>query len=585
MAKKNTKKTKKRLSSAEISQRNEQRNQKKEICDILKNIGFEKLSYIDGKEFNYEGRTSELDDIFIFENVILLTEYTIGDPHLLKKSIFYDRVNSDKKAFINFMLQEEKLSSFKKYYQDNIKDKYSINQLRVKILYCSKKSISEEHKSVVNDVIYFDYHIVQYFKSLTKVIKKSSKYEFLEFIGIPFNEFGENILGSGHISINKFSGHILPEEKSSFKEGYKIVSFYIDAESLIKRAYVLRQEGWREKENIGYYQRMFEAKKISSMRKYLTENSRVFINNIISTIAENQIKLFDRKGNPIIINDKGEFEGDNASTNVTPALIEINDECNIIGLIDGQHRTYAYHEGDDIYEPHIAKLRKIQNLLVTGILFPQKESKESRLKFEANLFLEINLNQTKVKPKLQQEIELMITPFSNIAIGKRILKGLNSNGPLSNLIEQYSFEKGKIKTASIVSFGLKPLIKLDDIKSKDSLYSLWENQDKARLKERKSEEYQILNEYISFCITKIRDLLIAFKSELSSDKWETYTPQNPNGVLNVLRLLIENNKISDIQNYKEKLKDIDKFDFKKYKSSQYRKMGKDIYAKYFENAI
>ena len=585
MAKKNTKKTKKRLSSAEISQRNEQRNQKKEICDILKNIGFEKLSYIDGKEFNYEGRTSELDDIFIFENVILLTEYTIGDPHLLKKSIFYDRVNSDKKAFINFMLQEEKLSSFKKYYQDNIKDKYSINQLRVKILYCSKKSISEEHKSVVNDVIYFDYHIVQYFKSLTKVIKKSSKYEFLEFIGIPFNEFGENILGSGHISINKFSGHILPEEKSSFKEGYKIVSFYIDAESLIKRAYVLRQEGWREKENIGYYQRMFEAKKISSMRKYLTENSRVFINNIISTIAENQIKLFDRKGNPIIINDKGEFEGDNASTNVTPALIEINDECNIIGLIDGQHRTYAYHEGDDIYEPHIAKLRKIQNLLVTGILFPQKESKESRLKFEANLFLEINLNQTKVKPKLQQEIELMITPFSNIAIGKRILKGLNSNGPLSNLIEQYSFEKGKIKTASIVSFGLKPLIKLDDIKSKDSLYSLWEKHDKARLKERKSEEYQILNEYISFCITKIRDLLIAFKSELSSDKWETYTPQNPNGVLNVLRLLIENNKISDIQNYKEKLKDIDKFDFKKYKSSQYRKMGKDIYAKYFENAI
>ena len=55
-----------------------------------------------------------------------------------------------------------------------------------------------------------------------------------------------------------------------------------------------------------------------------------------------------------------------------------------------------------------------------------------------------------------------------------------------------------------------------------------------------------------------------------------------NGVLNVLRLLIENNKISDIQNYKGKLKDIDKFDFKKYKSSQYRKMGKDIYAKYFE---
>lgn len=55
MAKKNTKKTKKRLSSAEISQRNEQRNQKKEICDILKNIGFEKLSYIDVKNLIMKG--------------------------------------------------------------------------------------------------------------------------------------------------------------------------------------------------------------------------------------------------------------------------------------------------------------------------------------------------------------------------------------------------------------------------------------------------------------------------------------------------------------------------------------------------
>ena len=171
MAKKNTKENQEKTLFCRNFSTQRATKSEKEICDILKNIGFEKLSYIDGKEFNYEGRTSELDDIFIFENVILLTEYTIGDPHLLKKSIFYDRVNSDKKAFINFMLQEEKLSSFKKYYQDNIKDKYSINQLRVKILYCSKKSISEEHKSVVNDVIYFDYHIVQYFKSLTKVIK------------------------------------------------------------------------------------------------------------------------------------------------------------------------------------------------------------------------------------------------------------------------------------------------------------------------------------------------------------------------------------------------------------------------------
>jgi len=145
MAKKILKnKTKKKLSVEEIAQRKEQRDQKKEIREILRNIGFERLNYIDGKEFKFDGRTSEIDDIFINENIILITEYTIGDPgvHLLKKSIFYNKINSDIKAFIDFAINEEKLFSFKKFYEEEIKSKYSINQLRLKILYCSKKSIS-----------------------------------------------------------------------------------------------------------------------------------------------------------------------------------------------------------------------------------------------------------------------------------------------------------------------------------------------------------------------------------------------------------------------------------------------------------
>jgi len=352
----------------------------------------------------------------------------------------------------------------------------------------------------------------------------------------------------------------------------------------------LRQSGWRDVENVGHYQRMFEAKKISSMRRYLTEKNRVFINNIISTISIDKIKLYDKAGKLLSINANGQFVGDNA-TEVTPALIEINDECNIIGLIDGQHRTYAYHEGDDQFEITISKLRKIQNLLVTGILFPKAESKQTRLKFEANLFLEINSNQTNVKSQLKQEIELMISPFSTVAIGKRILLGLNKSGPLGNLIEQYWYEKGKIKTASIVSFGLKPLIKIEDVKAKDSLYTIWKNADKQKLKVKDNKEFDLLDEYVDFSVEKIRDMFIALKAKLDTDQWETYRPSNPrglltvtffNGILNLLRLLIENNKVASIEDYKLKLKDIEKFDFKKFKSSQYRKMGEEIYNKYFK---
>ena len=581
-----------KLSPEEKAKRREQKNQENEIRRILKNIGFYRLPHIDGKEFIFNDRTSEMDDIFINENVIVITEYTIGDPgnHLLKKKIFYDKINEDKREFIDFLLSCEKLNSFRKYYDENINGNYAISQLKLQVIYCSKKTISEEHKKLVDNVIFFDHHIVQYFKGLTKVIKMSSKYEFLDFLKIPFNDFGENIQSSSMDDTNKFSGHILPETKSSFKEGYKIVSFYIDAESLIKRSYVLRQNGWRDAKNVGHYQRMLETRKINGMRKYLTEKKRVFINNIISTISVDDIKLYDKDNKPLILNSKGQFI-DNDSNHVTPTAIEIYDRCNIIGLIDGQHRTYAYHEGDDQYEKEISKIRKVQNLLITGILFPQDESEKLRLEFEANLFLEINSNQTKVRSRLTQEIELMINPFSSIAIGKKILNGLNKSGPLSNLIEQYDYEKGKIKTASIVSFALKPLVKLEDVKASDSIFAIWSNQDKHKLKVKNNKEFELLDEYVEFSVEKIRDLLIGFKANLSKEKWSTYSPATKNGlltvttingILNVLRLLIENKKVVSSKEYIQLLKGIDDYDLKRFKSSQYRKLGEDIYKKFFE---
>lgn len=594
MRKKNNtkKKSAKKLSPQELAIIKEQKAQRNEISNILKNIGFSRLTYIDGKHFEYDNRKSEMDDIFVCENIILIVEYTIGSPgdHLLKKNYFYNKINQDKRSFIDFLLKEEKLVSFRNYYQDYIEKKYSKNQLVVKILYCSKQTISEDHKKLVEDVYFFDYHIVKYFSSLTKVIKKTSKYEFLDFLKIPIKQFGENIKTSCSHSSDTFLGHILPEEKSSFKEGYKIVSFYIDAESLLKRAYVFRQSGWRDVENVGHYQRMLVPKKINSMRKYLADKNRVFINNIISSIAIDKIKLYDKDNNELRLNENGQFFGEN-SIEVTPAAIEISDECNIIGIIDGQHRTYAYHEGDDQYETLISEQRKIQNLLVTGILFPSSESIQKRLNFEANLFLEINSNQTNASSQLKQEIELMLSPFSSVAIAKKILAGLNKSGPLSNLIEQYWYEKGKIKTASIVSYALKPLIKIEDIKARDSIYFIWPNKDKQKLKIRNNEEYQLLNEYIDFSIEKIRDLFIAVKDNLSHDQWQTYNSQTSqgiltvtfiNGVLNLLRLLIENNKVTTVDIYRKQLKGIKDFKFKSFKSSQYRKMGESLYNTYFD---
>lgn len=592
--KKTMNKAKKKTQRAKLTpQQIDQRNQKKEIRQVFSNLGFERLIGVDGKHFEYENRRSELDDIFIFENVVVIVEYTVGNPHehILKKSFIYERINKDHAQFLKFLYDGNVFDSFCQRW-DEIKSKYSFKQIQLRILYCSKSEVSDEDRKLINGVSFFDYHVIQYFKSLSKVIKFSAKYEFFEFLNIDENYIGERLRKSVGGKSESYYGHILPEEYSSFKPGHKIISFYIDAGSLMKRAYVLRREGWNNKDSIGYYQRMLDIKKIASMRKYLSTKERVYINNIIATISEDHIRLYsdERKTNELHLNNLGEFENNNEPSQIKPVYVEIEDMSKIIGIIDGQHRTFSYYEGNDVYEKEISRLRDMQNLLVTGILFPRNESVDERLKFEANLFLEINMTQSKVPSNLQQEIESILDPFSTISIGKRIINELNANGPLKKKMEQYTYDKGKIKTASIVSFGLKPLIKYEGANCSDSIFQIWDNINKNNLKNQELPDYELLKEYVLFSSSKIKELLIALKINIGSDLWKPYDPKDKtgvltvtfiNGTLNLLRLLIEHGKVSSQEEYEMKLKGVENFNFRDYKSSQYRKMGEALYMRFF----
>lgn len=573
----------------------EKRCHQNDIRKILSNLGYDRIPGVAGVHFTYDNRTTEIDDLFVCENVLLLVEYTTeqkpGD-HLLKKSIFYNKVHSNKLSFLEFLMTNFPNEAFKQYYQQNIKVKYpQLYQLQLKILYCSRHDIGEEQRRNVTTTHFFDYHIVQYFKVLTKVIKKSARYEFLDFLGIDYQDYADNMLTPS--SSCTYKGYVLPESRSSFKSGYKIISFYMDAESLMRRSYVLRRDSWRAEDNIRLYQRMLENAKISNMRKYLHEEGRVFINNIVATISNDEIRFipqssgkqtgenFNVKGNNLVC----------CSPHIENIQIEINDKYNIIGIIDGQHRVFAYHEGNDTYETTIQTLRQQQNLLVTCIIYPENETTQERNRFEANLFLEINKNQKKINSALQQEIELIVSPFSTIAIGKDILKNLNENGPLRSKLIQYSYDKHKISTASIVSYGLRPLIKLDD-KASDSLFRIWDNPNKSLLCNKANNNDELRNQYVDFCATKIRDILVAFKKHLENNKkWEPYSAVNRNGILgvvlingilNVLRILVENNKLYKQEEYYSYLEGIEDFPFKSYTSSQYRKMGEKIYTDFFE---
>lgn len=322
------------------------------------------------------------------------------------------------------------------------------------------------------------------------------------------------------------------------------------------------------------YQRIINASKIGKMREYLYNEKRVFVNNIIGSISIDDLSLY--YNDTLLEFDENGNVKNRTITDVIPVKIKIKDKCNIIRLIDGQHRTYSYYEGNDKYEQVISIQRKKQNLLLTIVVFPKSITETARVQFEAQLF---------------QEIACLLNPFSTTAIAKKVLHNLASrNRTLVDrvMLNPLDGDMALLKTASIVSYGLSPLIKVGEGKT-DSIYAIWDNPDKILLKDEK--DYRLLEQYIDFCVCKIDELLSAVKMNLHSVSWTVYSKKNPNGflsvtsvngLLNLLRILIENNQACGRDFYKEHLLDIEKHDTRKYKSSQYRSMGIDLYNSYFK---
>src|SRR5690606_16982687 len=118
------------------------------------------------------------------------------------------------------------------------------------------------------------------------------------------------------------------------------------------------------------------------------------------------------------------------------------------------------------------------------------------------------------------------------------------SGPFDSLFEEFWYEKNKLKTASVISFGLRPLVKLD---GNDSLFYAWNDDRKASLRSKEWDE-DVFEDYIAFCVHEINKLLIPIKSVLTNQRWKVSRSDKDailnvttvNGFLNLLRYVIEN---------------------------------------------
>jgi DGQHR domain-containing protein len=558
-------------------QQKAQRKQIRECRLVFQRFGFEHVK-TDGLEFNFLDRTGEFDDCFVFENIAVFLEYTVGSgsSHPLTKKVLFDKVLDNQEEWIGFF--KETCASF----NDALKPKnYDHSQYRVFIVYFAEAGVSDEVEAALPRVKFLTGPHFRYFQLLSKTLHKTARFEVFKYLGLPSSDIGQKVLSSSS-NIRQFNGYLLPESHSSFPPGFRVTSFYADPSSLMRMSYVLRRDSWRDGD--GLYQRILMPTKIRSMRRYLAEQQRVFVNNVVVTLpsdtALNDPDVPTKNLDPKLL------------TKVQPVTVTLTDESNSIGVVDGQHRIYCYHEGSDKFEATIAAFREKQNLLVTGVIFPSSYAEPEQLRFQAKLFLEINDEQTGAKSDLKQAIELILNPYSTSAIAKAIVMRLAHSGPLKELLQVSVFDEGqKIKTTSIVSYGLRPLVKFE---GPDSLFGHWPETNRALLKgaAESAEARQLLEAYVLFCAEKINDLFLGAKLAQIDDGVDTWklipnaktqflTPTVINGFLVCLRLLAENNLLQSSSAYRSRLAGLSSFPFKSYKSSQWRKMGERLFEKYF----
>jgi hypothetical protein len=246
--------------------------------------------------------------------------------------------------------------------------------------------------------------------------------------------------------------------------------------------------------------------------------------------------------------------------------------------------VFSYYEGGQ-NEAAIGVLRAQQNLLVTGIIYPDAYSKSEKAKFEARLFLEINTNQATAKSNLKQDIGLLIHPYSSDSIARRVVNGLNEIGPLSDEFERFFFDKVKIKTTTVVSYGVKPITKLS---GSDSLFEVWKNADKQLLIDAPTDD--LMDDFVDCSVKEINLFVSAIKANIPSERWTAdkkvkgrmLTTTIINGFVVCLRHLIQQKQLQTFAQYKNKLTGVEAFKFSSYKSSQYGSLGEALYDKYFK---
>lgn len=550
-------KPKKKTSTAATKPPSPKPSQAPKLKDIFEKAGFKHVPS-DGFHFTIGGRTGEIDHIFVWENVVLLCEETAGKDATK---------HCTNKIFLHAKIKEHWAQFYQQYTQQNpalsqaLDAQYQVHDLEVRHIYYSE----EIDVGTIGDpspMLVLTRAQARYFKSLVDTIERSAKFELLKYLGIALHQIGEERIAGNAVPLQSYSAFALSAAHTSYPAGFAVVSFYADPMALIQRAYVMRRDGW-ESPDLSY-QRFVKADKLVKMREYLAGNGKVFINNIVVTLPPEAI-LTDSAGKAL-----------DAATmkNKVEVKLRLPLELGTVGIVDGQHRILAYYEGADPFDQTISGLRKRQNLLVTGIIFPANYTADMRVKFEAEIFLGINNNQSPVHTQLRQDLETIINPETPLAIARTVVSRLSKEGALADMLQMSQFDPSdKISSGSLGPYVVKPLVRKNS-----ALYKTW---DAAGARDLSIPDDRA--EFIDYCVKELKRLLAGASGHLKS-KWKSVPDGGVlsttvvGGLLLLLDRLIKAGHTPSGIDYKTVLKNIDSFDFSAYTGSSWGKLSRDLEA-------
>jgi DGQHR domain-containing protein len=569
--KSSNKKKKPKELTPEQKHKAEKRAFARSIQTILDRMGFVRCPSLSDIPIEFDGRQGDFDDAFVHENLVVFVEYTVSNQsqvgdHIKGKAHLFAKILSDPLGFVQHMI--ENFPDLK----SSVPSSYHPSQLQVRILYCSKSEIKKEHQELALGTSFLWYQSIRYFADLSAAIKRSARFEFFDFLKIAHGDVGASgVIPQGSPAVG-FAGSVLPEPHSNFPSGFKVISFYVSPGAVLSRAYVLRHDGWRDSE--GLYQRMINRKKIESIRKYLRENERVFVNNVILTLPDDT-KLLDANSQDV---------DPKTILKTKPITVQLPDRGNTVGIIDGQHRIFSYYE-DATADAKIDVYRTRQNLLATGIMYPPGYTGDARERFEASLFLEINSTQNAAASPLKQAIAVITQPFSPDSVGKRVVQRLADLSALKDKLERSFYDQGVLRTATIVSYGLRPLVRVE---AEDGLFRHWGTVEQ-RAEVQAGNDVSSLNEYTDFAAREINKFISAAKANLAAGAWQLKAKDGPglltvtfvNGLLVLFRHYARMKGLGTFAQYNDALKNLGTFGFADYKSSRYFALGTDLYKHLF----